>query len=80
MDRPTLTHEARCLLIVAGGVLERRIESRARAIAADQSAKQISPENIEQATEEFLREGLSDFPHLVQQALGKFRDCSNKVA
>lgn len=80
MDKPTLTHEARCLLIVAGGVLEDCIRSRARIIATNRSAEQISPEDVEQATAEFLREELSDLPHLVQQSQSEFRNHSNKAA
>ena len=73
MGKPTLTHEARCLLILAGGVLERCIEDRARTIAASRSADEISPEDVEKATADFLREELSDLPGFVQQAMNKHR-------
>jgi hypothetical protein len=80
MDKPALTHEARCLLIVARGVLERCIRSRAQMIATSRLADEISPEDVEQATAEFLREELSGLPDLVQQALSEFQNCSNKAA
>ena len=80
MGKPTLTHESRCLLILAGGVLERRIENRARTIATSRSAEQISREDIEKATADFLREELSDLPHLVRQAMSKHRYRSSKAA
>jgi hypothetical protein len=80
MSKPALSHEARCLLILAGGALERCIEDRARTIAASRSAEQISAEDIEKATAEFLREELSVLPHLVQSAQSKHRNCSSKAA
>jgi hypothetical protein len=80
MGKPVLAHESRCLLILAGGVLERRIECRARTIAASRSAEQISPEDVKKATAEFLLEELSDLPQLVQRAMSKHRNRSSKAA
>ena len=80
MGKLALTHEARCLLILAGGVLERCIEGRARTIATCRSAEQISPEDIEKASAEFLREELSDLPHLVHRAMSQHRNRSSKAA
>lgn len=80
MDRPMLTHEARCLVILAGGVLERCIENRAREIAASRSADEIAPEDIDKATTEFLREELSDLPHLIEEAIDKYKHRSSKAA
>ncbi|MCX7429035.1 MAG: hypothetical protein NTW96_25840 [Planctomycetia bacterium] len=80
MQRPTLTRESRCLVIAAGWCLERRIEDRARAIAASRSADDISPEDIERATAEFFREELSDLPRLVRQAMNDYRHASTKAA
>ena len=80
MRKPALSHEARCLLILAGGVLERRIENRAQTIADNRSADQISPEDIEMATVEFLRGDLSDLPNLVRKAISNHRNCSAKAA
>jgi len=80
MDRPTLTHEARCLVIVAGGVLERCIEDRAREIADRRAAAEIVPEDIKKATTEFLRDELSDLPHLIEQALDNYEHRSSKAA
>jgi len=80
MGRPTLTHESRCLVILAGGVLERCIEDRARTIAANRSADEIVPEDVEKATAEFLAEQLSDLPHFVQRAMSEYRCRSSKAA
>lgn len=80
MGRPTLTHESRCLVILAGGVLERCIEDRARTIAANRSADEIVPEDVERAAAEFLREELSDLPRFVQEAMNKSRYRSSKAA
>ena len=80
MDRPTLTHESRCLLILAGGVLEWRIEYRARTIAANRSGHEILPEDVEKATAEFFTEELSDLPRLVREAMSKSRYRSSKAA
>lgn len=80
MDRPTLTHESRCLVILAGGVLERCIEDRARTIAASRSADEIVPEDVKKATAEFLAEQLSDLPNLVERAMSKFQCRSSKAA
>lgn len=80
MDRPKLTHESRCLVILAGHVLERCIETRAREIASDRSAVEISPEDVEKASAEFLRDGLSDLPHLIEQALDRYHRESTKAA
>jgi hypothetical protein len=73
MERPRLTRESRCLLIVARGVLERCIEDRARAIAAGRSAEEIAPEDVQKGAAEFLAEGSPDLPPLVQQAMSDFR-------
>lgn len=80
MGRPTLTHESRCLVILAGGVLERCIENRARTIAASRSADEIAPEDVKNAVTEFLREGLSDLPHLIEQAMDDYEHRSSKAA
>jgi len=80
MGQPTLTHESRCLLLVAGGALEQCIENRARAIAAGRSADEITPEDVETASAAFFREGLSGLPRLVQQAMERYRHCSTKAA
>jgi hypothetical protein len=80
MYKPALTHESRCLLIVAGDAIERCIENRARAIATSRSDEQILPDDIEKATEEFLREELSDLPQLIQRAMSKFQLTPSKAA
>lgn len=80
MDRPRLTHEARCFVILAGGVLERCIESRARKIAGDRAAAEIVREDVEKATTHFLREELSDLPDLIEQAIDNYKHRSSKAA
>ena len=80
MERPKLTRESRCLVIVAGGVLERCIENRARAIAASRSADMIIREDVEAAAADFFADGLSDLPHLVQRAMSEFQYPSSKAA
>lgn len=79
-DRPVFTHEARCFAILAGGVLERCIEGRARRIAASRSASEIVPEDVERATKEFLEEELSSLPHLIEQAIERYKHQSTKAA
>jgi hypothetical protein len=80
MGQPTLTHASRCLVILAGGVLERCIETRARTIAAGRSARDITPEHIEEATAEFFREELSNLPCFVQRAMNEYPCHSCKAA
>lgn len=71
MDRPVLTHEARCLVILAGGVLEQCIEQRAREIAGSRSDTEITPEDVQTATAEFLAQGLSELPHQIDRAINE---------
>jgi len=80
MDRPKLTHEARCLIIVAGTVLEGCIEDRAEELAASRSAAEITPEDVENAAKQFFDEGLSDLPALVEQAIDRYKRRSTKAA
>ena len=80
MDRPKPTHEARCYVILAGGVLERCIESRAQKIAASRSAAEIVPEDVEKATTEFLEEELSSLPQLIEQAIARYKHRPSKAA
>lgn len=69
MEPPHPTHDARCLLILAGGVLEWRIEDQARRIAEKRGAAQIEPDDVRAATTHVLREDLSQIPHLIEQEL-----------
>jgi hypothetical protein len=80
MDQPTLTREARYLIILNGWVLERCIENRARTIAEARSSDEIAPEDIEKAMANFFREELSDLPHFVQQAMEERRSRLSKAA
>lgn len=80
MDRLKLTHESRCLLIVAGAALERRIESRAREIAGGRAAAEIAREDVIKATAEFLAEELSNLPHLIEHAMDDYERQLNKAA
>jgi hypothetical protein len=80
MGQPILTHESRCLVILAGRVLERCIEDRARTIVGSRSSDVITPEDIKKATTEFLREDLSNLPDLLQHAMDKSAFRSSKAA
>lgn len=80
MDRLKLTHESRCLVILAGGVLERCIEDRARGIANSRSAAEIAPQDVEKATTEFLGEELSDLPRLIEEAISSYEHRSSEAA
>ena len=80
MDRLKLTHESRCLVILAGGVLEQRIENRARGIANSRSAAEIVPEDVKKATTEFLRKELFDLPRLIEEAISSYEHRSNEAA
>ena len=80
MDRPKLTYEARYLVILAGSILERCIENRAREIADGRAAAEIAPEDVEAAAAEFFREDLSDLPQLIQQAMDKCKHRSSEAA
>ena len=80
MDRLQLTHEARCLLIVTGGALERHIENRAREIADARAAAEIAREDVMKATAEFLAEGLSNLPHLIERAIDNYQRQLSKAA
>jgi hypothetical protein len=80
MGQPTLTHESRCLIIVAGNTLERCIEDRAQTIAANRSADTIAPEDVEKATADFFREEIADLPRLVRESMDKYRHHFSKAA
>ena len=80
MDRPMLTHEARCVVILAGGVLERCIEDRAREIAVTRGAAEIAREDVEKAAAELLGEGLPDLPRLIERAINSYKQRSRKAA
>ncbi len=80
MDRLKLTHEARCLVIVAGAALERRIENRAREIADGRAAAEIAREDVMKATAEFLAEELSNLPNLVERAIDDYQRQLSKAA
>lgn len=69
MDRLSLNHKARCLVIVAGEVIEGRIENRAREIALRRNATEIIPADVHRATTEFLRDELSTLPHLIEKTM-----------
>ena len=80
MDRLKLTHEARCLLIVAGAALERRIENLAREIADARAAAEIAREDVTKATAEFLAKELSDLPNLIERAIDDYQQQLSKAA
>ena len=69
MVGPNLTHDARCLVILAGGVLERRIEDHARRIAEKRGSAQIEPDDVSAAATQVLREDLSQLPQVIEQEL-----------
>lgn len=80
MDQLQLTREARCLLIVAGGALERRIENCAREIADARAAAEITREDVRKAIGEFLAEELSSLPHLIERAIDNYQRQLSKAA
>ena len=80
MDQPVLTREARCLAIVAGGVLERRIKRCAERIAHRRGAAEIAADDIEKAVMKSLGEELSDLPDLIKQAIDDYKQQSRKAA
>ena len=80
MDQPKLTHEARCLIIVAGGVLERRLERLARGIADGRGAAQVVGEDVEAALKVLLREQIPELPPLIEKAVEGFKRRSIKAA
>lgn len=80
MDRLELTHEAQCLVIVAGAALERHIENRAREIAGDRAAAEIAREDVTKATAKFLAEELSDLPNLIERAIDNYQQQLSKAA
>jgi hypothetical protein len=69
MDQLKHTHESRYLSILIGDVLRWGVDNRARLIAAKRKADKIAPEDIVQATKEFLAENLNDLPRLIEQAI-----------
>jgi len=80
MDRLELTHEARCLVIVAGAALERRLEYRAREIADARAAAEIAREDVTNAITEFLADELSNLPHLIERAIDNYQQQLSKAA
>lgn len=80
MERPKLTHESRCLVILIGGVLERCIEDHARSIAINRTSDKITPEDIDKAVTEFFGAELTDLPQLIEQAINNYQLRSTKAA
>ncbi len=58
MEQPILTHEARCLVILAGSVLERCVETRAVRLAKSRSSVETSAHEVENAIRQSLSEDL----------------------
>ena len=80
MDQQSLTHQARCLVILAGGVLERSVEDRARQLAASRSSVEITPEDVRKAITEYLTQELSNLPNLIEAAIEKHWEGLTKAA
>lgn len=80
MDQPKLTHEARCLIIVAGGVLESRLKNLAQSIAEARGAVQIAGEDVDEAVRAFLGEQIPQLPHLIESAIDEYKRRSAKAA
>ena len=80
MDQPKLTHEARCLIIVEGGVLEGRLRNLAQRIAEARGAGQIESDDVEAALKVLLREQIPELPPLIEKAVEGFKRRSIKAA
>ena len=80
MNQPPLTHEARCLVVLAGGVLERCIEDYARKIAHGRATAEIGPDDVKKATTEFFNEELPGLPRLIEQAIDQYQHQTRKAA
>jgi len=72
VERPNPTHDARCLVIVARGVLERRIEDRARRIAADRGGTQVEPDDVRTAVTEVMQEDLARLSQAIEKELDDY--------
>jgi hypothetical protein len=75
-----LTHEAKCLVVLAGGVLERFIEKRARRIADSRHSEQTTSIDVENAIDGLTAEELADLPHLIERALDTYKRQSSRAA
>jgi len=72
MERPQPSHDARCLVILAGAVLEQLIEDYARRIAEDRGSAQIEPGDVRAAATQVLREEISRLPTVIEQELDDY--------
>lgn len=80
MARLIPTHEARCLVVLAGQVLERHIEERARGIAESRGASQVESEDVRAGATEVLRENLSQLPAIIEHELEGFEARNRSAA
>lgn len=80
MTHLKLTRDAGCLRIVAGGILERRIEDRARDLALCRGATAIEPEDVRKAITEVVHQEWSDLPQLIEQEVDACAERSKSAA
>jgi len=73
MNSITLSLESRCQIILAGDALERCIEDRARKIAKQRLSIEITPEDVGQATQDFLQDDLASLPELIAKVKEEYR-------
>lgn len=76
------SHEARCLVVLAGQVVERQIEQRATRIAAAaaRGSELIGPDDIRAGTAEVLRDIWSSLPSIIEQELDGFEARNRSAA
>ena len=75
------SHEARCLVVLAGQVLERQIEQIAtRIAAAARGADLIEPDDVRAGTAEVLRDFWSSLPSIIEQELDGFEARNRSAA
>ena len=76
------SHEARCLVVLAGQVLERQIEQIATRIAAAaaRGADLIEPDDVRAGTAEVLRDFWSSLPSIIEQELDGFEARNRSAA
>ncbi len=74
------SHEARCLVVLAGQVLERQIEQLATRIAVARGAELIEPDDVRAGTAEVLRDFWSSLPSIIEQELDGFEARNRSAA
>ena len=79
MSRMNITHDARCLIVIARSVVERKIEECAEQIARRRNAASIEPDDIQAAMVEVLHEHWEELPDIIESDVKSYQ-VRNRIA